>query len=197
VSEDLKYPVGQFDKQATYSSSERAGFTRVLEETPANLRAAVAGLSESQLDTPYRPDGWTVRQVVHHVPDSHMNAYIRVKLALTEDKPIIKPYDETAWALLSDSRGSCEVSLALLEALHSRWVDLWRNLNESDWQRGFVHPEMLKSDQAKAAENPEWAQGFAADQFGVITLEQALGTYAWHSRHHVAHVTQLRARMNW
>jgi hypothetical protein len=197
VSEDLKYPVGQFDKQATFSSSERAEFIRVLEETPVNLRAAVAGLSESQLETPYRPDGWTVRQVVHHVPDSHMNAYIRIKLALTEDKPIIKPYDETAWALLADSRGLCEVSLVLLEALHLRWVDLWRNMNEADWKRGFVHPEMMKSDQAKAAANPEWAQGFAADQFGVITLEQVLGTYAWHSRHHVAHVTHLRARMGW
>ena len=197
MSDDLKYPVGQFDKQAAYSSSERAGFIRVLEETPANLRAAVAGLSESQLETPYRPDGWTVRQVVHHVPDSHMNAFIRMKLALTEDKPIIKPYDEAAWALLTDSQGPCEVSLVLLEALHSRWVELLQGFSETDWKRGFVHPEMLKSDQAKAAENPEWAQGFAADQFGVITLEQALGTYAWHSRHHVAHITHLRARMGW
>jgi hypothetical protein len=134
---------------------------------------------------------------VHHVPDSHMNAFIRMKLALTEDKPIIKPYDEAAWALLADSRGRCEVSLVLLEALHSRWVELLRGFSETDWQRGFVHPEMLKSDQAKAANNPEWAQGFAADQFGLITLEQALGTYAWHSRHHVAHVTKLRERMGW
>ena len=197
MSEDLKYPVGTFDKQATYSSSERAGFIRVLEETPANLRAAVAGLSESQLEIPYRPEGWTVRQVVHHVPDSHMNAYIRLKLALTEDQPTIKPYDETAWASLSDSRGPCEVSLVLLEALHSRWVDLWRDMNESDWKRGFVHPELLKQARAKAAENPEWAQAFAADQFGVVTLEQVLGTYAWHSRHHVAHITHLRARTGW
>jgi DinB superfamily len=197
VSEDLKYPVGKFEKQATYSSSERAEFIQVLENAPAQLRAAVAGLSESQLETPYRPEGWTVRQVVHHVPDSHMNAFIRMKLALTEDKPIIKPYDETAWALLSDSRGPCEVSFILLEALHSRWVELLRDMTEADWKRGFVHPEMLKSDQARAAENPEWAQGFSADQFGVITLKQALGTYAWHSRHHVAHVTSLRARMGW
>jgi DinB superfamily len=197
VSEDLKYPVGKFDKQAAYSSSERATFIEVLEETPAQMRAAVAGLSDAQLETPYRPDGWTVRQVVHHVPDSHMNAYIRLKLALTEDKPIIKPYDETAWALLSDSRGPCEVSLDLLEALHSRWVNLWRNLQETDWRRGFVHPEMLKSDQAKAVADPEWAQGFTADQFGVITLEQMLGTYAWHSRHHVAHITHLRERSGW
>jgi hypothetical protein len=197
VSEDLKHPVGKFDKQATYSSAERAGFIEVLEDCPAQLRAAVAGLSEFQLETPYRPDGWTVRQVVHHLPDSHMNAFIRMKLALTEHKPIIKPYDEAAWALLPDSRGPCEVSLVLLEALHSRWVQLLRGFADSDWKRGFVHPEMLKSDQEKAKSNPEWAQGFAADQFGLITLEQALGTYAWHSRHHVAHVTRLRQRMGW
>jgi hypothetical protein len=197
VSEDLKYPVGKFDKQATYSSAERAGFIQVLEDCSAQLRAAVTGLSESQLETPYRPDGWTLRQVVHHVPDSHMNAFIRMKLALTEDKPIIKPYDEAAWALLADSRGPIEVSLILLEALHSRWVELLRGFSDTDWQSGFVHPEMLKSDQAKAAEDPAWAQGFTADQFGLITLEQALGTYAWHSRHHVAHVTKLRERMGW
>jgi DinB superfamily len=197
VSEDLKYPVGKFEKQASYSSAQRAVFIQVLEESPAQLRAAVAGLSESQLETPYRPNGWTVRQVVHHVPDSHMNAFIRMKLALTEDKPIIKPYDEAAWALLADSGGPCEVSLTLLEALHSRWVELLRGFSDSDWQRGFVHPEMLKAAQAKAAENPQWAQGFAADQLGLITLEQALGTYAWHSRHHVAHVTKLRERSGW
>ena len=197
MSEDLKYPIGKFDKRARYSSSERSAFIQVLEEAPAQMRAAVAGLSDVQLETPYRSDGWTVRQVVHHVPDSHMNAYIRLKLALTEDNPIIKPYDETAWALLSDSRGPCQVSLVLLEALHSRWVDLWRNMNEADYKRGFVHPDMLKSDQAKAAIDPEWAQGFAADQFGVITLEQMLCTYAWHSRHHLAHITRLRERSGW
>jgi hypothetical protein len=197
VSEDLKYPVGKFEKKDTYSSSERAAFIRVLEETPAQMRLAVAGLTEAQLETPYRSDGWTVRQVVHHVPDSHMNAFIRMKLALTEDKPIIKPYDEAAWALLADSRGPCEVSLVLLEALHSRWVELLRGFADSDWKRGFVHPEMLKSDQEKAANDPAWAQGFAADQFGLVILEQALGTYAWHSRHHVAHVTGLRERMGW
>jgi hypothetical protein len=197
MSQDLKYPVGKFDKQASYSSSERSEFIRLLEEAPAQLRAAVAGLSEVQLETPYRPDGWTVRQVVHHVPDSHMNAFIRMKLALTEDKPIIKPYDEAAWALLADAQGPVEVSLVLLEALHSRWVELLRGFSDSDWRRGFVHPEMLKAAQAKAASDPAWAQGFAADQFGLITLEQALGTYAWHSRHHVAHVTQLRARRGW
>jgi DinB superfamily len=197
VSEDLKYPVGKFDKQASYSSAERAEFIQVLEDCSAQLRAAVAGFSESQLETPYRPDGWTVRQVVHHMPDSHMNAFIRMKLGLTEDKPIIKPYDEAAWALLADSRGPCEVSLVFLEALHSRWVELLRGFEDSDWKRGFVHPEMLKQAQERAATDPAWAQGFAADQFGLITLEQALGTYAWHSRHHVAHVTKLRERMGW
>ena len=194
---DLRYPIGEFDRNYDTSPEARRQRIETIADLPRLLRAAVAGLKDEQLDTEYRPGGWTVRQTVHHVPDSHANAFIRFKLALTEDKPIIKPYDEAAWALLSDSRGPCEVSLVLLQALHSRWVDLWRNMTESDWKRGFVHPEMLKSDQEKAANDPAWAQGFAADQFGVVTLEQALGTYAWHSRHHVAHVAQLRARMGW
>jgi uncharacterized damage-inducible protein DinB len=134
----------------------------------------VGGLREQQLDTPYRPGGWTVRQVVHHVPDSHMNAYVRFKLALTEDAPTIKPYAEDRWAKLSDSSAPLETSLTLLENLHSRWVLLLRSLSEEDWGRTFRHPEL-----------------------GVRRLDQTLGLYAWHGLHHTAHVTSLRQRMGW
>ena len=144
-------------------------------DTPANLRASVAGLSAEQLDTPYRPGGWTVRQVVHHVPDSHMNSYVRFRLALTEDEPTIKPYDESRWAELADSRTArIETSLALLESLHERWVLLLRSLSPADFRRQFRHPEL-----------------------GVVSLEKNLALYAWHGRHHVAHITSLRERMGW
>jgi DinB superfamily len=194
---DPRYPLGPFEPQPTYSSAERTEFIQTLEQCPGHLRAAVAGLSDGQLETPYRPGGWTVRQVVHHVPDSHLNAFVRMKLALTEDRPIIKPYDEAAWALLPDSRGPCEPSLALLEALHSRWVELLRGLHERDWRRGFVHPELLAQARIRAVNDPGWARGVDAADVGLVTLEAALGTYAWHSRHHVAHVTRLRERMGW
>jgi hypothetical protein len=144
-------------------------------EAPAKMRAAVAGLTPQQLDTPYRPGGWTVRTVIHHVPDSHMNAYIRFKLALTEDQPTIKPYDEKAWAGLADySSTPIEASLALLEGLHERWVQLLRSLSEADYMRQFHHPEL-----------------------GVVRLDGTLAAYSWHSRHHVAHITALRERMGW
>jgi hypothetical protein len=139
------------------------------------LRAAVAGLTPEQLDTPYRPDGWSVRQVVHHVPESHMNAYIRFKLALTEDEPVVKPYDEAAWAKLPDISGTpIETSLTLLDALHDRWVRVLRLLDDTAFKRTFRHPEI-----------------------GVITLEKNLALYAWHGKHHVAHITSLRDRMGW
>jgi uncharacterized damage-inducible protein DinB len=142
---------------------------------PARMRRAVAGLTDQQLNTPYREGGWTVRQVVHHVPDSHLNAYIRFKLAVTEQNPTIKPYDETAWAQLKDSELTpIEVSLALLESLHARWTVLLRSLSESDFQRKFVHPESGPHD-----------------------LDWLLGLYAWHGNHHVAHITGLRERMEW
>jgi len=135
----------------------------------------VAGLSQEQIDTPYRPGGWTVRQVVHHVPDSHLNSYIRFRLALTEQEPTIKPYDEKRWAELADSRtGPMEVSLALLESLHARWVLLLRALTAADWKRTYRHPEL-----------------------GVVNLERTASLYAWHGRHHVAHITSLRQRMGW
>jgi hypothetical protein len=139
------------------------------------LRAAVAGLTPQQLDTPYRPEGWSVRQVVHHVPESHMNAYIRFKLALTEDEPTVKPYDEAAWAKLPDVPGTpIETSLTLLEALHDRWVRVLRLLDDNSFKRTFHHPEI-----------------------GVVTLERNLALYAWHGKHHAAHVTSLRDRMGW
>jgi hypothetical protein len=143
---------------------------------PGRMREAVAGLTDAQLDTPYRPGGWTVRQVVHHVPDSHVHAYIRLKLALTEDSPTIKPYDEKTWAQLADSRLPVEVSLTLLDSVHARWVALCRDLKASDWARTFNHPEY-----------PD----------GLRTIDWLVQVYAWHSNHHLAHITSLRKREGW
>ena len=173
---ELRYPVGRFDWDATIDASEFPSLIAAIAEAPGALRAAVAGLSPDQLETRYRPGGWTVRQVVHHVPDSHLNAYTRFKLSLTEDEPTIKPYDEAAWAELSDSKTvPIEVSLDLLEALHVRWVALLRSMDTADFNRTMRHPEHGK----------------------ILTLKQMLGLYAWHSRHHVAHITSLRKREGW
>ncbi len=170
---DPRFPIGQFHAPDSVSADERSRWIDTIASAPARLRAAVDGLSDAQLDTPYREGGWTIRQVVHHVPDSHMNAYIRFKLALTEGSPTIKPYDETAWARLHDAfETPIEVSLSLLDYLHRRWVVLMRGLSNADWQRSFVHPEY------------GWTQ----------KLEQTLALYAWHSDHHVAHVKQALER---
>ncbi|HEX7186031.1 MAG TPA: bacillithiol transferase BstA [Thermoanaerobaculia bacterium] len=172
---DLRYPVGEEVVKDELTEDERRAAIAVLAETPARLRAAVEGLNPEQLDTPYRPGGWTVRQVVHHVPDSHMNAYIRCKLALTEDEPTIKPYDQDRWAVLADTRTTpIEVSLVLLDTLHRRWVDLLRSMRPEDFRRSLQHPER-----------------------GRMTLDTVLNAYAWHSMHHVAHITGLRERMGW
>ncbi|HEX6041097.1 YfiT family bacillithiol transferase [Longimicrobium sp.] len=172
---DPRFPVGRFRVEGEIGADERAAWIEQIAQTPARLREAVAGLSDAQLDTPYRDGGWTVRQVVHHLPDSHLNAYTRVKLGLTETDPVIKPYDEGAWALLDDSRDTpVEVSLTLLEALHARWVVLLRSLPDDAWSRTVQHPEN-----------------------GRMRLDYVLGLYAWHGRHHVAHVTGLRERMGW
>lgn len=173
---DLRYPIGQFQlDDDNLSDADRNAMIARIAETPARMREAVAGLTDEQLDTPYRPDGWTVRQVVHHVPDSHMNAFVRFKLALTEQEPTIRPYDEVAWAQLGDVGATpVEVSLRLLEALHERWVTLLRSIGEEEWQRTFRHPEI-----------------------GTMTLSRLLALYAWHGSHHVAHVTALRAREGW
>jgi len=177
---DLQYPIGKFDWNRSgegllSSATERDEWLREIERAPEHLRAAVAGLTDSQLNTPYRSGGWTVRQVVHHLADSHMNAYTRFRLALTEDEPPIKPYDEKSWAQLTDARTAPpELSLTLLEAMHARWALLLRSLVPSDFARAIKHPEL-----------------------GRVTLEKYLATYAWHGRHHVAHVSGLRARNGW
>jgi DinB family protein len=172
---DLRYPIGKFHFEGPLPEEQKEKFLSDISHTPANLRAAVSGLSEKQLDTPYRPEGWTVRQVVHHVPDSHVNAYVRFKLALTEDEPTIKPYAEDRWAALADSQTTpIEVSLMLLESLHSRWMRLLGSLAAPDWKRTFRHPEL-----------------------GPMNLEKQLALYAWHGRHHVAHITSLRERNGW
>lgn len=172
---DPRFPIGTFSKQAAYSATERAANLEVIRQTPANLGAALEGLNNAQLGTPYREGGWTLRQVAHHIPDSHMNAYVRCKLALTEDSPTIKPYDEEAWALLSDTKNvPLEVSAQLLTVLHLRWVALLEGFSESDWQRTYNHPVG-----------------------GLTTLEQMLALYAWHGAHHVAHITRLRQSKGW
>lgn len=171
---DLRYPVGEFVPPDTVAPDDRRTAIDDIEMAPAKLRDAVAGLSDEQLDTPYRPGGWTVRQVVHHLPDSHTNGYFRLKLALTEETPTIRAYDEKAWAELPDSAAPIAVSLDLLAHLHTRWVILWRSLTDADWTRPFHHPEA-----------------------GDMRIDQLLALYAWHGKHHVAHVTALRAREGW
>jgi hypothetical protein len=171
---DLRYPIGRY----TLPDADPATYARLIDEIeqlPRALRAAVDGLTDAQLDTPYRDGGWTVRQVVHHVPDSHVNAYVRFKLALTEDAPRIKPYEESRWAQLADARLPVAPSLALLDALHVRWVTLLRAMSPEDFERrAYDHPED-----------------------GLMTLRAALGLYAWHGKHHTAHITGLRERMGW
>jgi hypothetical protein len=175
MSEDLRYPIGPYRLEYAPPPGRLAEWIAEIAEAPARLREAVAGLSDEQLDTPYRPGGWTVRQVAHHLPDSHLNSYVRFRLALTEDEPTIKPYDEVRWAGLADARTApVEASLALLDGLHRRWVLLLESLTDAEWDRRFVHP-----------------------QLGVRTLRQTAGLYAWHGRHHVAHIMSLRRRMGW
>lgn len=172
---DLRFPIGRFRRDDTPDAEQVQQAIVQIAEAPATLRAAVEGLTAEQLDTPYRPDGWTVRQVVHHVPDSHLNSYCRFKLALTEDEPEIRAYHEDRWAELADSRVTpIEVSLALLESLHKRWVSLLEAVEPADFQRTFRHPDI-----------------------GVVTLAQNTCLYAWHGRHHVAHITALRERQGW
>lgn len=172
---DPRYPIGKFSFPASTDESQRNQLIEQIGNAPAALRAAVKGLNEEQVETPYRDGGWTVRQVVHHVPESHMNAYIRFKLALTEDEPTIKPYMEDRWSKTNEVRDTpLEVSLTLLDSLHERWVRLLRSLQPADWKRTFRHPEL-----------------------GTVSLEKNLALYAWHGRHHTAHVTELRNRMGW
>jgi hypothetical protein len=167
--QQLRYPIGKYERpaQLPLDESERRALIRDIEHAPAGLRAAVHGLSDRQLDTPYRPGGWTIRQVVHHVPDSHMNGYTRMRLAATEENPTIKPYQEARWAELADVPVvPIDISLALLDALHTRWTAFLRGLSPSDFARTFLHPEI-----------------------GVVPLDMAIGLYAWHGKHHTAHIT--------
>jgi hypothetical protein len=171
----LRYPIGGPKRAGSFTAQQRSAAIEGIRQLPRSLRSAVVVLSEEQLETPYRPGGWTVRQLVHHVADSHMNAYIRVRLGLTEDWPTVVPYQENRWAVLEDARAAAVLtSLDLLQALHARWAQLFASLEEQDWKRGYVHPEN-----------------------GRESIEQAAILYDWHGRHHTAHVTQLSARMGW
>ena len=175
---DLQYPIGKFEPQSELSREQRETLIQGLAEAPAKLRLAVVGLTSVQLDTPYRPEGWTVRQTINHVADSHLNGYTRFKFALTEHEPMIRPYDEKLWAELADGRETDPaVSLMLLDALHQRWVTMLRSLEPQDFARTTRHPE-----------HAAW---------GAFSLDVMLGLYEWHGRHHTAHITGLRQRMNW
>jgi len=172
---DPRYPIGRFTPEPKPTPETRNRHIEQISTMPSRMRQAVAGLDQNQLATPYRDGGWTVRQVVHHVPDSHLNAYIRFKWAITEDAPTIKPYDETAWAELKDSELTpVEVSLALLESLHTRWTVLLRSLKAEDFERKFIHPDS-----------------------GTHDVDWLLQLYSWHGDHHLAHITSLRKRMKW
>src|SRR5271170_3026721 len=172
---DPRYPIGKFTYSGAPNETQRNQFISEIEQAPAALRNAVKNLTPEQIETPYREGGWTVRQVVHHVPESHMNSYMRFKLALTEDEPTIKPYLEDRWADTAEVHSTpLEVSLSLLESLHDRWVRLLRSLQPADWKRTFRHP-----------------------QLGTVSLERNLALYAWHGKHHVAHITELRKKMGW
>jgi uncharacterized damage-inducible protein DinB len=172
---DPRYPIGKFELPEDVTPALRQVAIEEITATPAKVRAAVAGLSDAQLDTPYREGGWTVRQVVHHLADSHMNAYVRWRLALTETQPTIKPYEESAWAKLEDARSApVEVSLKLLEALHERWVRLLRSVKTEQYARTLLHPD-----------------------HGVKNLDWLLFLYFWHGKHHTAHITQLRKQKGW
>jgi hypothetical protein len=168
---DLRYPVGEFQYAGPAPEDERRKWVLEIAEAPAKLRSAVHGLSPEQLDTPYRTGGWTARQVVHHLADAHMNAYVRFRLTLTELEPVVKPYQEALWAELSDARTApVELSMQLMDSMHSRWVMLLQSFRAEDWQRVYRHPEM-----------------------GVVSLEMATAMYAWHGRHHIAHILSIKS----
>jgi hypothetical protein len=175
TAEDLRYPIGRFRAVMPITSELRSAAIDAIAGLPERMRAAVADLNDEQLDTPYRPEGWTVRQLVHHVADSHMNAFIRVKLTLTEDNPTIKPYDENTWAVLADMRLPVEVSLGIIDGIHARWSAVYHAMTVEEFERTFVHPEI-------------GAQ---------LTLDWHLQQYAWHSHHHLAHMTELRRAKGW
>ncbi len=175
MSTDPRYPIGKFAAQKSYTSSDLSGFLERIESLPARLEIAVTGLSDVQLDSPYREGGWTIRQVVHHVADSHMNAYVRVKWCMTEEKPVIKAYNEKTWATTPETSSDPYISLTFLKALHAKWVILLRSLSATDRSRQFVHPETRRS----------------------FNLDQLIAMYAWHGDHHLAHITEVKKRLQW
>ncbi len=176
MATDLRYPIGPFAYDGMTTAESRRERIEQVARAPAAFRSAISGLSETQLDTPYRPGGWTIRQLIHHIPDSHLNAYTRFKLGLTETNPTIRPYDEARWAELPDARSApAEMSLRLLDALHERWTLMLRSLDGSELERTIFHPE----------------------RNATMTLDEVLALYAWHGRHHVAHVTALAEREGW
>jgi uncharacterized damage-inducible protein DinB len=175
MNKDPRYPIGKFDKNIIVTKELRNDCIKTIESLPALLRKEVENLSQQQLDTPYREGGWTVRQVVHHLPDSHLNAYIRFKLALTEDNPIVKSYEEHLWAELKDTfETPIELSITFLNTLHEKWVILLNSLSEAQFRRTLQYPE-----------------------YGNISLSKTLALYAWHSKHHLAHITELKKKMGW
>lgn len=174
MSEDLSFPIGKYDKDSEISPEQRKQFIREIAELPNNLREAVKDLSDEQIDTPYRPEGWTARQVIHHVGDSHMNSFIRFKLALTEDNPTIRPYAEDLWAQSAEYQMPVDVSLDLIDSIHRRWTTLLESMSNEDFARTLNHPET-----------------------GAWTLENLLGMYVWHGNHHTAHINNLKKRNGW
>jgi uncharacterized damage-inducible protein DinB len=174
MSEDLSFPIGKYNKDAEINSEQRKQFIEEIVGLPNNLREAVKDLSDGQLDMPYRPAGWTVRQVIHHVGDSHMNSFIRFKLALSEDNPTIRPYAEDRWAETAEYKMSVDVSLNLIDSIHQRWATLLDSMSDADFARTLTHPET-----------------------GAWTLEDLLGMYVWHGKHHTAHITNLKKRNDW
>jgi len=174
MSEDLRYPIGNFDKNIELTFEIRQQLIETIAELPKKIKSATSNLSDEELDTPYRPEGWTVRQTVHHVADSHLNSFMRFKLALTEELPTIRPYFEDRWAELADSRMPIDVSIKIIEGIHARWTNLLQSMSEEDFNKQLNHPDS-----------------------GVWTLEKMLALYGWHSRHHTAHINNLRERNNW
>jgi len=176
TDEQLRYPIGKFSpKEESHSETELKSLISRIESLPARLAREIASLSPAQLDTPYRDGGWTVRQVAHHVPDSHMNAYIRFKWSLTEETPLIKAYNEKAWAETAETKSDPSISLDFLKALHAKWVVLLKQLGPADLNKQFIHPETKKH----------------------VRLDNLIALYAWHGDHHLAHITELKKRMGW
>lgn len=174
--EELKYPVGRYQKPDVFTKEILTESIFVIEQFPKKIKQEVESLSDEQLDTPYRPDGWTVRQVVHHCADSHINAFIRIKMALTEDTPTIKPYSEALWAELADGKNlPIQPSLSIIENVHLRWVTVLKTMKDKDFDRSFIHPEKGKK----------------------LSLHESTGMYAWHCNHHLAHITALKKRNGW